>query len=161
MAPFKIQRANLNGSSVQDLVTTGLEFPIGIALDVSGDKMYWTVTGDTGKIQRANLNGSTVEDLITTGISFPRGIALDVSGGKMYWTDSGTAKIQRANLDGSSVEDLVTTGLSVPIGIALDIQSSTPVPAASEWGLIALAAALVAVFVWGYMRRSAVLPRQL
>ena len=37
----KIQRANLDGSSVEELVT-GLSVPIGIALDVSGGKMYWT-----------------------------------------------------------------------------------------------------------------------
>ena len=36
----KIQRSNLDGSGVEDLVTTGLEAPIGIALDVSGGKMY-------------------------------------------------------------------------------------------------------------------------
>ena len=31
----KIQRANLDGSNVEDLVTTGLSFPFGIALEVS------------------------------------------------------------------------------------------------------------------------------
>ena len=116
----KIQRSNLDGSGVEDLVTTGLEIPDGIALDVSGGKMYWVDSG-TEKIQRSNLNGSGVEDLVTTGLRDPRGIALDVSGGKMYWVDSGTEKIQRSNLDGSGVEDLVTTGLRDPRGIALDV----------------------------------------
>ena len=115
----KIQRSNLDGSGVEDLVTTGLDDPIGIALDVSGGKMYWTDLG-TDKIQRSNLDGSGVEDLVTTGDD-PIGIALDVSGGKMYWTDLGTDKIQRSNLDGSNVEDLVTTGLWHPAGIALDV----------------------------------------
>ena len=32
----KIQRANLDGSNVEDLITTGLERPFGIALDTSG-----------------------------------------------------------------------------------------------------------------------------
>ena len=116
----KIQRANLDGSNVQDLVTQGLGIPIGIALDVRGGKMYWTDFG-TGKIQRANLDGSNVQDLVTQGLGVPSGIALDVRGGKMYWTDFGTDKIQRANLDGSNIEDLVTTGLSDPYGIALDV----------------------------------------
>ena len=31
----KIQRANLDGTSVEDLVTTGLSDPVGIALDLS------------------------------------------------------------------------------------------------------------------------------
>ena len=116
----KIQRANLDGSNIEDLVTQGLEFPRGIALDVEDGKMYWTDT-DTNKIQRANLDGSDVQDLVTQGLEFPSGIALDVAGGKMYWTDYGTDKIQRANLDGSNVEDLVTQGLRSPSGIALDV----------------------------------------
>ena len=114
----KIQRANLDGSNVQDLVTTGLWGPRGIALDIAGGKMYWT---DFNKIQRANLDGSNVEDLVTSGLTTIIDIALDIAGDKMYWTDLGTDKIQRANLDGSNVEDLVTSGLTTPDGIALDI----------------------------------------
>ncbi|MDE2812499.1 MAG: hypothetical protein OXM01_05730, partial [Gemmatimonadota bacterium] len=112
------QRSNLDGSGVEDLVTTGLVGPYGLVLDVSGGKLYWTDFG-TDKIQRSNLDGSGVEDLVTTGLDFPVRLALDVSGGKMYWTDGGTDKIQRSNLDGSGVEDLVTTGLEGPDGIAL------------------------------------------
>ena len=116
----KIQRSNLDGSGVEDLVTTGLNFPAGLALDVSGDKLYWADSG-TDKIQRSNLDGSGVEDLVTTGLDAPTSLALDVSGGKLYWTDFGTDKIQRSNLDGSGVEDLVTTGLEFPFGLALDV----------------------------------------
>ena len=119
----KIQRANLNGSGTEDLVTSGLDGPISLALDMTGGKMYWT-EGGAYKIQRANLNGSGVEDLYTTSASLeiPYGIALDVAGGKMYWTVGGTSnKIQRANLDGSGVEDLVTSGLTFPRGLALDV----------------------------------------
>ena len=122
----KIQRANLDGSNIEDLVTAadgliGLE---GIALDIARGKIYWTDNG-TDKIQRANLDGSNIEDLVTTGLFDSWGIILDLVGGKMYWTDVGTNKIQRANLDGSSVEDLVTAanGLDDPIGIDLDITS--------------------------------------
>ena len=79
----KIQRANLDGSQVEDLITTGLSRPEGLALDGGRGKMYWT-DWSTAKIQRANLDGSQVEDLITTGLGAPLGIALDdfaVSGG--------------------------------------------------------------------------------
>ena len=118
----KIQRANLDGSNVQDLVTAespAWSSPSGIALDVGGGKMYWT-DGNTDTIQRANLDGSNVEVIVTQGLRGPSGIALDVGGGKMYWTDSGTAKIQRANLDGSNVE-VIVRGLRGPRGIALDV----------------------------------------
>ena len=116
----KIQRANLDGPNVEDLVTQGLEGPIGLALDVAGGKMYWTDWG-TDKIQCANLDGSDVKDLVTEGLRNPGSLALDVAGGKMYWTDNGTDKIQRANLDGSNVKDLITTGLDRPLSLALDV----------------------------------------
>ena len=38
----KIQRANLDGTGVEDLVTSGLAAPKDIALDVAGRKVYWT-----------------------------------------------------------------------------------------------------------------------
>ena len=117
--PPRIQRANLDGSHVEDLVTTGLANPRGLALDAAGGKMYWLDRG-TDKLQRANLDGSNVQDLVTTGLVHPLSLALDVSAGKMYWLDHSTAKIQRANLDGSNVEDLVNTGRQ-PEGLALDV----------------------------------------
>ena len=118
----KIQRANLDGSGVEDLVTLGLSFPRVLALDLGAGKMYWVDSG-TDKIQRANLDGSGVEDLLTSGLLLPYGLALELGAGKMYWTDAGTDKIQRANLDGSGVEDLVTftSGLRLPTVLALDL----------------------------------------
>ena len=117
--PPRIQRANLDGSNVEDLVTTGLINPRGLAMDAAGGKMYWLDRG-TDKLQRANLDGSNVEDLVTTGLVHPLSLALDVPAGKMYWLDHSTAMIQRANFDGSNVEDLVTTGRQ-PEGLALDV----------------------------------------
>ena len=114
----KIQRANLDGSNVEDVVT-GLREPMAIALDTAGEKMYWTDTWHS-KIRRANLDGSNVEDIVIDGLNSPHGIALDVAAGKIYWTNYGKELIQRANLDGSNVEDLVS-GLHIPMGIALDV----------------------------------------
>ena len=115
----KIQRSNLDGSEIEDLVATGLNEPYGLALDLGEGKIYWTDWG-SDRIQRANLDGSQIEDLVT-GLNQPRGIALDLEDGRMYWPDWGTDKIQRANLDGSDVEDLVTEGLRTSQAIALDL----------------------------------------
>ena len=125
----KIQRANLDGSRIEDLVTSGLGWPIGISLDAAAGKMYWTDT-HANKIQRANLDGSQVEDLIASGLDVSANMALDVAAGKMYWTNyqwtgtalvPGSGEILRANLDGSQAEDLVTSGLDRPDGLALDV----------------------------------------
>ena len=116
----RIQRANLDGSGIEDVVVGGgLDGPDGLALDAAGGKMYWTDAG-AKKIQRASLNGGNVEDLIT-GLGIPYGLALDVSGGKIYWTDRQHSRIQRASLDGSNVEDLVASGLAFPGELVLDV----------------------------------------
>ena len=115
----KVQRANLDGSNIEDIITTGLRTPRGIAVDPEGGKIYWTDSG-TDTIQRSDFDGSNIEDLITTGLRTPTSIALDLVNSKMYWTDTGTDKVQRANLDGSNIEDLITTGLRTPTSIALD-----------------------------------------
>ena len=114
----RIQRANLDGSGVEDVVDSGLVNPRGLAVDQAAGKLYWTDYG-SDRIQRSNLDGSQVEDLVTTGLRIPLGLALDTVAGKLYWTDNGTDKIQRANLDGSEVEDLVI-GLQTPLSLALD-----------------------------------------
>ncbi len=113
----KIQRSNLDGSEVEDVVT-GLTDPAGLVVDAAEGKIYWTDWG-TDKIQRANLDGSQVEDVLTE-LGDPYALALDASGGRIYWTEWDPDKIRRANLDGSEVEDLVT-GLTDPAGLALDL----------------------------------------
>src|SRR6266511_1591157 len=65
----KIQRANLNGTGVEDLVA-GLSDPAGIALDVAGGKMYWT-DYSRHTIQRANLDGTGMELLVAAQLAFP------------------------------------------------------------------------------------------
>ncbi|MDE0627264.1 MAG: SUMF1/EgtB/PvdO family nonheme iron enzyme [Bryobacterales bacterium] len=117
----KIQRANLDGSEVEDLVTSTSGNPERLALDVGAGKMYWST--NNGIVRRANLDGSEVEDLITSGLSLLTSFALDLNAGKIYWTwsDFPTGKIQRANLDGSEVEDLITSGLNLPNSLALDL----------------------------------------
>jgi len=114
----KIQRSDLDGSNVVDIVT-GLNAPEGIALDLTHGMIYWADQGIPA-IQRANLDGSNIETLVAAGLANPFDIALDLPNGKMYWADFGTHKIQRANLDGSGVEDVVTS-ITRAISLALDL----------------------------------------
>ena len=158
-----IQRANINGSNIQNLIT-GLDSPKDIAVDMVGGKLYWTesqsrirranlngakiqtftTSSDTleditiagnylywtekidetrGKIRRANLNDANAEDIIVLS-SVPVGIAVDVAGDKLYWTES-QGRIRRANLNGANIEDIVT-GLVAPRNLVLAGEAEQP-----------------------------------
>lgn len=117
----RISRATMDGSSVETLVTSGLQYPLGIVLDVSDGKMYWA-DRDTGKIQHANLDGTDVEDVLTD-LDRPKELAIDVVGAKLYWAEESTApRLCRCNLDGTDIQELATVGLSHPAGLVLDHQ---------------------------------------
>ena len=107
----KIQRANLDGSNIQDIVT-GLDLPGTIAVDGQGGKIYWSER-IMDKIQRANLDGSNIQDIYTFPPDTSTSISLDVQGGKIYWTDwtwTERSNIKRANLDGSNMETIIRAG---------------------------------------------------
>ena len=96
-----IQRANLDGTGIENLVSAAdTQSPALFALDVSAGKMYWT--GWTmNSVRRANLDGSNVEDYIT-GLSTPSAVLLDVPGNKIYWTSGpigGDSSFYGANLN--------------------------------------------------------------
>ena len=78
----EIQRANLDGSKIEDIIAETVDDPgahtiTGIALDVAGEKMYWT-NQSAGRIRRANLDGSNIEDLFIERLPID-GIALGIS----------------------------------------------------------------------------------
>ena len=120
----KIQRANLDGSNVEDIISSGLQSPYAVAIDPDANKIYWTDIG-SNKIQRANLDGSDIEDIATGGASGdgPQGIALDLVAKRIYWADQTNGKIKRADLQNVPVAnfELLFEGGSSLQGIALDV----------------------------------------
>ncbi len=68
----KVQRLNVDGSNFQPNLITGLDTPMGVSVDVSGRKIYWT---EQGSIRRADLNGENIEDVVTS-LGTPIGIVL-------------------------------------------------------------------------------------
>ena len=113
---YAVQRANLDGSQLETLFDDRGLYPVDLAVDPSGDKLYWTAGNDDLRaIQWANLDGSQVENLVLwpgPNGGAPRELFVDPTGGKLYWLfwQSGVTEIQRANLDGSQVETLVSHG---------------------------------------------------
>jgi hypothetical protein len=118
----RIQRANLDGTGIED-VATGLDVPVGLAVDGAAGKLYFADQGAAPGIFRANLDGSAREAIITSGIMHPYGLALDRANARLYFVDNEVDVIFRASLDGKVVDRLPVTGLMAPIEIALDPQA--------------------------------------
>lgn len=129
-----VNRVAPNGSGRATLVSSSGLGSDGIALDVAGNHIYWTVMGqdkvNDGMVRRSNLNGTNVVTLVPAGGTFtPKQMKLDLVNRKMYWADREGMRVMRANLDGTQVETLVTTGTAAQrtdasrwcVGIALDI----------------------------------------
>ena len=110
-----IQRADLDGSSVEDLFAPLTRAPYSVALDAADGKIYWTDLL-AGTVQRAERDGSEHEVLVE-GLDTPRGVCL--GGDRIYWADWGAGKIQSARLDGSDLDDTVAE-LNHPVMLALD-----------------------------------------
>ncbi len=111
-----LNRIPFDGSGGIQTLVTGLAFPIGVALDVSGGKVYYTEFVGGGKVNRANLDGTSPEILLS-GADY-RGITLDAAAGRLY-VATGTT-ILRANLNGTSSSAIISSGLNSPYGLGID-----------------------------------------
>lgn len=183
----KVQRADLDGSNIEDLATT-VRFPSGIALDISEGKIYWSSTGED-VIMRANLDGSDVEEFIEItdplGSSL-RGIAIlpntacceELSGAcenslaqeycngeHQTWTrrascsqvacvaangaccDTGSEDAAIAECSVTTIAECVCQKCTWTKGATCDEvlcdANFIPIPAVSEWGLVAIALLLL------------------
>ena len=116
----RIKRASLEGSNIREFPVDG--YPQGIALDVSGEAMYWTWSWeDSTGLRRSSLEVTNVVDLVT-GSPYDedyRAVVIDLAGGKLYWTHLFSPPslsfleppvfrgfINRADLNGSGAEEV-------------------------------------------------------
>jgi PKD repeat protein len=101
----KIWRMNFDGTGLE-AIASGILDPYGIALDVTGGKVYWV--DDAGNVSRANLDGSSPEiGLIYLPDGWLRAIALDPENNKMYFYDVNMENLYVANLNGSDTTVLI------------------------------------------------------
>ena len=70
-----IRRANLNGSSAGVLRQLKWSVPLGIAIDPSARKIYWT--DSRGRIQRSGMSGSHIQNIVV-GLGTPLAIAISI-----------------------------------------------------------------------------------
>uniref|UniRef100_A0A2K6K2Y9 LDL receptor related protein 4 n=1 Tax=Rhinopithecus bieti TaxID=61621 RepID=A0A2K6K2Y9_RHIBE len=109
----RILRANLNGSNVEEVVSTGLESPGGLAVDWVHDKLYWTDSG-TSRIEVANLDGAHRKVLLWQNLEKPRAIFL---------LFARRMDIRRISFDTEDLSDDVIPLADVRSAVALDWDS--------------------------------------
>ena len=107
-----INSANLNGSGVTELASI-FATPMGIAVDVTNSKLYWT--NSAGRIQSANLDGSRITNVIPGGLETPMDLAL--AGGNAYWTQGGNVRF--VNLRGTKQIRNISTGTDTAGSLAI------------------------------------------
>lgn len=116
----KIQRSNLDGSQVEDVISHGLDTTDGLAVDYIGKKIYWTENGNN-RIEVANLDGTMRKVLFWQNLDSPRAIVLHYEAGYMYWTDWGNQpRIERADMDGNNRLTVIANDLGWPNGLTID-----------------------------------------
>ncbi len=76
----KIQRANLDGTNVENIPISGISpEPTGLEIDSSDQKLYVSVGVPAAKIYRLSTDGSGLEEIINTGLIGTQGVALQFS----------------------------------------------------------------------------------
>jgi Low-density lipoprotein receptor repeat class B len=113
-----IGRAKINGTGANDNFITGLNDPIGVAVD--SNFIYWAERGNDS-IGRANLDGTGVNRNFipsSAGVNNPAGVA--VTPNAIFWGNNSNA-IGRANLDGTGpVASFINITQGAQCGLAAD-----------------------------------------
>jgi sugar lactone lactonase YvrE len=103
-------------NSLTTLVSSGLSFPFGVAVDGAGN-LFIADTGN-GAIKEWHAATGTVTTLVS-GLSGPTGVAVD-GVGNVFITDTGNDAVKEWNAATGTVTTLVSSGLSGPTGVAVD-----------------------------------------
>ncbi len=122
-----INRADRDGSNVEEYYTGFSNFPQGVAYDHVNDYIYWTdVNGTVKRGQIGETDFVAWDVLINESFTSQRpnmGISLDISGGKMYWASNWDKSIKVADFnDPSPISTMqsIVTGLNNPRSVAVD-----------------------------------------
>jgi DNA-binding beta-propeller fold protein YncE len=121
--PKTISRIDFDGTNKVDLITSGLDTPMGIALDTVNGTIYWTDQGTT-KLYKAPLtvtggDAATYALATVVGVN-PAGIAVDPASTTIYWAEYGGGRIMKADLNGSSASVVNNTNVHQPWALSID-----------------------------------------
>ena len=96
---------------------TGLNYPVGVAVDSTGTAYVTDFEND--RVLKLAAGSSTQEVLPFTGLNLPDSVAAD-STGTLYVVDMGNNRVLKLPAGSSTQEVLPFTGLHSPDGVAVD-----------------------------------------
>ncbi|KAG8195495.1 hypothetical protein JTE90_010798 [Oedothorax gibbosus] len=93
----RIERAGMDGSQRRVIITSGIKWPNGLAIDLLARCIYW-IDGSTRVLSSSNYDGED-EKVILTGTPLKHPFSLDILGDWLYWTDwsSGYEGLYKTN----------------------------------------------------------------
>ena len=119
-----IERARLDGSERKKLISGGIQFPTGLALDESAGKLYWSgINADKkGIIEAISLNG--LHRTVKLHEKFYKPFSLDVFGDYVYWSDERKNEVLRINKSNGYGEEVIMRDLIKPQGLKIRREKS-------------------------------------
>lgn len=121
--PAMIQRANLDGTSVETVVSGSPYFidnPAGLVIDTNTQQLYWTDFA-RDKISVTDLATFATADLMMKP-GVPLGMDLDTEMGLMYWVNASTDTLRRVSMNAGDIQS-VLEALNNPRDLKLDLES--------------------------------------
>lgn len=122
----KIERARLDGTERTAFVSSGVQFPNGLAIDESDKMLYWagTDTNKYGIIEAISLDGLN-RSVILYGAGY-HPFSLDVFEGFVYWSDWSKSAVLRMSKYGGGRVEVIVAGLNKPMGLKILHQRKIP-----------------------------------
>lgn len=118
--PGKLYRANLDGSSVEDLNVSGIGRILGaLRIDRVNGKLYFG-DFDNHTLRSSNLTGGSVTTLSTT--NNVSGIGLDIPNSVVYFVEADV-RIKKINFDGTGAANLTISSIANIRGLTFDTTS--------------------------------------
>ncbi len=108
----------VSAGTMEGLVSSGLNFPTGGAVD-GGGNVYIADTFNNA-IKEWTPTNNSVTTLVASGLSSPRGVAVDAAG-KIYIADSSHNAIKEWMAANKPDNTVRSSGLSNPSGVAVDV----------------------------------------
>ena len=136
----KIERAEMDGSNREIIIWRDIQWPNGLTIDYSAQKIYWT-DAKLFCITRANYDGSNRVQIV--GAPMPsqcvlgHPFALTSYGNKIYWTDWKTRDFHSTNKNSGTRCQMVWSNAYSPMDIqAFEPRRQLPRPGKFNFNLI-------------------------